>query len=317
MRRAVADDFHRAGGVEVAMTLDARFVDEDHPFRVEAVATGEERATLSRLSAGCDFTVVIAPETGGLLADLSALVERAGGRLLGATPSAVALAGEKPRLAAHLARHGVPTIPTIVVRTDRPLPGGLSYPAVLKPVDGAGSLHTFVLERPDDVRRFEGLPVEMALQPFVPGDPMSATFLVGPTGTTRLIGVGWQRITLRDGVIAYEGGRLPAPPDFGSGAPAAAVRCVPGLRGVVGVDFLRDRESGATTVVEINPRPTTSYAGLTRLLPPGAIARAWLDAFRGGDDQRAMIPAADGERIDFRADGTLVEGGEAGHADAG
>ena len=39
-------------------------------------------------------------------------------------------------------------------------------------------------------------------------------------------------------------------------------------------------------MIEINPRPTTSYVGLVRLLPPGTIARAWLDLFSGGNGRR-------------------------------
>ena len=57
------------------------------------------------------------------------------------------------------------------------------------------------------------------------------------------------------------------------------VESIPGLRGFVGVDFLWDEARRQATVLEINPRPTTSCVGLTRLLPPGQLADAWLVAF--------------------------------------
>jgi predicted ATP-grasp superfamily ATP-dependent carboligase len=177
---------------------------------------------------------------------------------------------------------------------------------VLKPVDGAGSLRTYLVDAPADIPDRD---TEMVLQPFQRGEPLSATYLVSPLGSIRLIGVGWQRVTVRSGLFVYEGGRLPAPAEFAAGGPTGAVRGVAGLRGVVGVDFLRDPSTGETTVLEINPRPTTSYVGLVRLLPPGTIARAWLDAFRDGapgDDLRGMIPPGVPQRVEFRADGSIV-----------
>src|SRR5262245_17511349 len=129
MRRAIADDFHRAGGVEVVMTLDARFAAERHPFQVVAVAGGEEIPTLERLAAASDFTAVIAPETGGVLEDRLARVERVG-RSLGSTPAAVALAGDKLRLAEHLRARRVRTPPTVRVHPDGGIPARLAFPAV-------------------------------------------------------------------------------------------------------------------------------------------------------------------------------------------
>jgi hypothetical protein len=58
----------------------------------------------------------------------------------------------------------------------------------------------------------------------------------------------------------------------------AALACVPGLAGFVGVDFLWEPERQSATVLEINPRVTTSHVGLAHLLPPGRLARAWLAA---------------------------------------
>lgn len=317
MRRAVADDFHQVEGVEVVMTLDDRFHDEIHPFEVVSVDAGEETATLSRLASESDFTLVIAPETGGILADRARSIENAGRRSLGSTSTAVALTGEKMRLAEHLRRRGVRTIPSAVFRVEEGIPEGMTFPVVLKPSDGAGAQHTFLLNGPEDLariaREWDGSSPLMVIQPYCPGDPLSATFLISPMGRVRLIGVGWQLIVVRDGLFRYQGGRLPADPEFADGAPTEAIRCVSGLRGVVGVDFLRDPRTGVATVVEINPRPTTSYVGLTRLLPPGTIARHWLDAFRGGETARdhAMIPARRGAVLIFRPDGALVEWGAA------
>ncbi len=153
------------------------------------------------------------------------------------------------------------------------------------------------------------LPPNLLIQPYCRGIPLSATFLVAPSGTIRLVGVGRQHIEILAGVFHYRGGRLPESADRALGAPLEAIRSVDGLRGAVGVDFVQDPESGATTVIEINPRPTTSYVGLARLLPPGAIARAWLELFDGresSDDLRGMIDARLGRSVEFLPDGRIL-----------
>ena len=66
---------------------------------------------------------------------------------------------------------------------------------------------------------------------------------------------------------------------------------VTGLRGFVGVDFLWDEIEAKATVLEINPRPTTSYVGLTRLLPPGCLAQSWLAACGEPTCSRERLPA--------------------------
>jgi tyramine---L-glutamate ligase len=309
MRRSVEADFRVVEGVEVITTVDERFGREASEADAVIVGPGQEQVVLARLARECDYTLVIAPEAGGLLEARASLIARAGGRSLGSTPSAIALTGDKYRLNAHLVERGVRTVPTTPIHGSTELPRDFPYPAVVKPRDGAGSLHTYYIEGPDANPFARDLPPNLVIQPYCRGVPMSATFLVGPSGTIRLIGVGRQRIEIVAGVFHYRGGRLPESADGALGAPLEAIRSVDGLRGAVGVDFVRDPETAATTVIEINPRPTTSYVGLVRLLPPGAIARAWLDLFgalKSSDDLRGMIDPRPGRSVEFLADGRIL-----------
>ena len=57
-----------------------------------------------------------------------------------------------------------------------------------------------------------------------------------------------------------------------------AIETIPGLRGFVGVDYVWEPTRREVTILEINPRPTTSYVGFRLLLPPGCLAGAWLAA---------------------------------------
>jgi predicted ATP-grasp superfamily ATP-dependent carboligase len=156
----------------------------------------------------------------------------------------------------------------------------------------------------------------MLLQEFVPGDALSATFLVGPHGAIVLVGIGRQRIERSDRAFAYLGGSLPLPPQLACEGPLQAIRAVDGLRGLVGVDFIRDPRTGRSAVLEVNPRPTTSVVGLLSLLPAGRLARAWLDLFGEPGKGTAsecegcgIIPLDRGRTVDFEPNGaTRIRG---------
>ena len=312
IRRALAADFQGVGGVKVVATVDERFREGRTPWGEVGVPDGGGLpAVLERLARGCHYTLVVAPETGGVLAGLTGLFDGTGTTLLGSSAEAVRLTSDKLRLADHLRAAGVATPPSAPVRPAEGLPARHPYPAVLKPVDGAGALQTFRVDRPETWRAPGGLPEMMLLQPYVHGESLSASFLVDGRGFARLIAVGRQSIRERPGgSFAYEGGRLPLPPAWALGAPFEAVRAVDGLRGFVGVDFVRESDTGATTVLEVNPRPTTSFVGLAAALGPGVVASAWLEAVQKGwaaDDLGGMLRPGRDRPLAFTADGTVVE----------
>ncbi len=68
-------------------------------------------------------------------------------------------------------------------------------------------------------------------------------------------------MAVREGRFVYQGGTLPARCPYALPQLKAALGAVAGLRGFVGVDFIWDTEREHATILEINPRPTTSYVG--------------------------------------------------------
>jgi predicted ATP-grasp superfamily ATP-dependent carboligase len=212
------------------------------------------------------------------------------------------------------------------------------YPVVVKPIDGAGSVDTHLIpdpealaeflaarepdgpakvryleERPDALRQSHywygwGRLGVVLVQPYVPGDPMSASFLVDRRGRGHLVGIGRQDVEIRDGRFHYRGGTLPSGAPGLADEPRRALAAVPGLRGWVGVDFIREPD-GRVTVLEINPRLTTSFVGLAKLLPPGTLAAAMLDAFDHPRrlDRRDLAAAVHAQSpLTFRADGSIL-----------
>jgi predicted ATP-grasp superfamily ATP-dependent carboligase len=316
MRRAIARDFASVPGVRVVMTVDSRLPVEDLPGVKLRVMDVNDGSLFESLAAEVDYTVLIAPETDGILARLTGLVGQIGGKSLGSGRRGLSVVTDKARLAHHFYGNQIPRPETRMIGPfDRVLPGDWEGPSIVKPRMGAGSVNTVVVrdrQRPSWLTDRE----RAIAQPYLPGQPMSASFLVDFQGKSTLLGVGRQRIEVDpDGRISYQGGTIlsqvqEAPPVV-EAAIASVVDYYPqeSLRGFVGVDYLEDRKTGVT-VLEINPRPTTSYVGLSKMLGPGTIAGAWLDSMFGPLDAttwpdriRALRTGPD---ISFLADGTLI-----------
>ncbi len=279
MRRAIATAFASLPDprARVVVTVDGRWPDDGGPWKTQSMDVTKSNHSLVDLARQADYTVLIAPETMGVLADLANTVETAGAVSLGCSARAIELTGNKSRLAEWLQAQGIATPACRTVMPAQGLPRDTHYPAVLKPVDGAGSVDTYWVADAEDLPpAARAMPVAL-LQPFHASIPMSASFLVG-ADRAWLIGIGRQRVAIQNGRIVYRGGVLPVCCGKSEPLLRRAVESVAGLRGFVGLDFLWDEVLEQTLVLEINPRATTSFVGLTRLLPAGRLAAAWMAA---------------------------------------
>ena len=75
-------------------------------------------ARFASLLRAADFTVLVAPETSGVLAGLTRDLQENGARILGSSAEAVDLTGDKIRLAEHLRSQGIDT-PHVASRSFR------------------------------------------------------------------------------------------------------------------------------------------------------------------------------------------------------
>jgi predicted ATP-grasp superfamily ATP-dependent carboligase len=269
MLAAAVEDFRRAAGVEVATLLDERWRPDAEgrwpDVAVRWVEPGGEPDAFRAAAAAADFALVIAPEFDRLLETRCRWAEAAGCRLLGPSPDAVALTADKLGLARDLERAGVPTPATVSwIQTVTGFP---PLPWVVKPRYGAGSQDTRLVTDPRSALPYGPLG-EMVVQPYVPGQPASVAFLIGPRQTIALAPAA-QHIS-DDGHFHYLGGQAPLPEPLAGRAvriARRAVDAVPGLGGYVGVDVVLGEADDGTgdRVIEINPRLTTSYIGLRAL----------------------------------------------------
>lgn len=281
MLRAVLDDFRAWGGVRTTTTRDYRLTNASlSADKVVELSPQDHDEVLEKLAGQCTAALIIAPESDGILASLSALMVRNGARLLGSGPGSVATAADKWACHRLFTQAGLPTPDTCYADGDGACKAAekIGFPLVIKPVDGVScegislipdvpSLHS-VLEKSRYVdRRF-------LLQRYIEGEHASACLLVA--GNDNLcLSINRQFIEI-DRPFSYQGSEVPFTGDKHQAAITLAQRAaalVPGLKGYIGVDLLIANEG--CYVIEINPRLTTSYIGLRSVVNLNLAQAIW------------------------------------------
>ena len=219
---------------------------------------------VARLAAEHEAVWVIAPETGGCLADFERVVGAP--RWLGCDSHSIATASSKGATLRHLAAHDVAT----------PLAHAESAAAwVVKPDDGAGSVdtcvHSHLAAAQDDLASRRGRGESAWLEPWVEGQALSLSLLC-ELGRAELLSVNRQHIRHGDGgALRYEGVEIDVMPVLDprrkplAALAARVAAAMPGLRGFVGIDIVCPPR-GEPVVIEINPRLTCAFVGLSRRL---------------------------------------------------
>ncbi|WP_416048554.1 ATP-grasp domain-containing protein [Cupriavidus basilensis] len=270
MRDAMIADLARIGDVALTCAALPGELPADchgaHKVSWCAHMPGEDAADFVRRQAAChDVSWVVAPESEGVLLSLNYMVGDA--RWLGCDAGAIALATSKRATAQRLAALGV-------AATQPWSEGDAAEPGcwVVKPDDGAGSVATYAYDGFDAAheawlrRLADGEPV--VLEPWVEGEPLSLSLLCGPGGT-ELLSVNAQRIRVdARGQVHDDGVQINAIEREGSAGRwlADVAQCVatgmPGLRGFAGIDLVWHPGRGPV-VIEVNPRVTCAYVGLS------------------------------------------------------
>lgn len=266
MLSALVKDLLDVPGVDVIATRDATLpASSAGAFFVPVGAGSDPWSLWQHLTDATDALWPIAPETGGTLEALSAIAPATGRTLLNSRPQALRVAASKRATTCLLRASGVDAVPTLpVVDGTKDLPDAAEG-WVIKPDDGAGAEDTilcrsrrdvedWLAKRPDRTR--------FVVQPYVPGEAVSLSMLCHD-GMGELICCNKQDVVLEGDRFRYRGGVVGgAEARRNAFMPVAArvAAVLPGLWGYVGVDLI-DRPDGPV-VLEINPRLTTSYAGI-------------------------------------------------------
>ncbi len=305
MLTSLAADFAAIPEARVTVLRDMRL---DHVVLpscevIEVHSSSHRDKELERLAALADHTVAIAPEFDDILLQVLRLLRQAGGELTGCSDELVELTTNKHQTAIHLAHSGVPVPEAVLLSADEEkLPATFPYPAVLKPVDGAGSQHTLLVESPQDEP--PPYPWPRRLERYYPGTSASVALLCGPNHRIPLPPCR-QKLS-SDGRMTYLGGSLLHEPELARRAMQLADRALealPPALGFIGVDMVLGKAADGSEdmVIEVNPRITTSYVGL-RAATDDNLAALMLENAAG----RAVSPHFHTTRLEFLADGSIL-----------
>ena len=261
MRDALLRDLSNLHDMEVTATHDARLPPPQHADRAIPLHHNDGVWQVwSECVLNADAVWLIAPETGGVLSGLTELVISHGKTLLGSSLEAVNLTTSKHATYQALRAAGICTVPTYQF-SDWPQDSANAW--VAKPDDGAGCEDSGYFESSVALLDWmQGREATHIIQPYQQGIPASISMLC-KQGQAWLLSCNRQKITLESGKFTYTGSVLNGMAEHGKNFEAIAgqvATAIPGLAGYVGVDLIVDNDQ--IYVLEINPRLTTSYAGL-------------------------------------------------------
>lgn len=267
MLHALVKDLTGISGIEVTVARDRRLPAPDCPGPVVWVDDSDDPWLRWQVAlADADALWPIAPETDGLLERLTRLAQDSRRAVLGSTPEAIRLTASKQRSTEHLARHGIAAARAMGLR-DALVAGLPDAKAgwVVKPDDGAGAETTLLFRDALQLRQWAATAPDierLVIQAYLPGQATSLSLLCRD-GEAAVLCCNLQNVALAGDQFHYRGGKVGGAEDRrGLYAPIAnaIAAAIPGLWGYVGVDLVET--AGGPVVLEINPRLTTSYAGL-------------------------------------------------------
>lgn len=281
MTLAVAEDFTKLREWTVRVLRSTELIastPEQVPWAWVDVQNDVD-AVLVREAAAADWTLVIAPECGGILQRRAQAVIDAGGTLLGPSPEFIALASDKTAILDRLAAYDLRVPRGLCGPLSKLCDSSLHYPIVLKPNDGAGAIDTMLLQKNHNLEVLMLLwekPLLLDPRPFiwrgeefVPGKAASVSLLCGPRDKLPLRPVAQDILFAENKHISYRGGTINlshAEETRAKKLGLAVSKALPPVIGYIGIDLILGEAADGSqdTVIEVNPRLTTSYIGLRR-----------------------------------------------------
>ncbi len=274
----------KAAGHNVTTLLDSRLKAFNPPNEadqtVSVSSSHELSAKVKEFSAMADAVYVIAPESGQVLDNLVGNIEASGGTSLNCEADAIRQVSNKMTAYETMKKRELKVPETVLVdiheKTEniKSLTKELGYPLVFKPLDGVSCGGLSLVKDDDNIGdavkkvAHESMSRQFIAQKAIRGKAASACVI--STGYKAVaVTLNRQLVTLAspDEESGYYGGAAPFDHSLEKEALETAERAVEGvggLKGYVGVDMILTEEEAM--VLEVNPRLTTSYVGLRRVV---------------------------------------------------
>ena len=296
MLRALISDF-RSAGYKVTTFLDLRLKAFNPPIEADNIISisshKELDKALNKISKDVDAVYIIAPESDQVLQKLVEAVEDSSGTSLNCQVNAIEKASNKMEIYKILRKTGLWVPETLIVdlrenvKQIECMVDELGFPLVFKPICGVGCCGLSVIRDVSQIAAaVDKIMKESSNECFI-----AQRLIKGVAASVSLISNGEKAspITLNKQMItlappssdsSYNGGIVPLRHSLEKEALRVAritIKSLTGLRGYIGVDMVLTRKE--PVVMEVNPRLTTSYIGLRKVVnfnPAQAIINAVL-----------------------------------------
>jgi len=284
MRNALLADIAKLNRYELLISHDVRLNPSSLATKNTPVGVGQFDAIFNQLLADADIVWIIAPETDGILLSLSERCYEKNVQFVGCGYDATLIGTSKSLCAEALNAAKIITLPVIAGdewlseenEKYRHLIDAHTL-WVAKPEDGAGC---------EGIRLFEDLTVldtwlkendrylNYFLQPFQVGIHASFSMLCN-AGKACLLSANQQHVQIEHQKMTLNGITINALPQYWQRFDTIARKIatmLPDAKGYLGVDVVIDDVEDKIYVIEINPRLTTSYVGLSEAIGQNAAA---------------------------------------------
>jgi len=297
MVSALARDLSNANALVVATrhaTRDTSLIPDkacliilEEPFTPTALKT--LWTTYFAPSAPSDCCLLLAPESNNTLFHLTHHAESCAIPLLSSGAPAVQATTSKRQTTQTLQHNGIEAPPLITLDS---IDAHDSNRYVLKPDDGVGSIDTFCLSGSALKHTHKRYPHHI-ITPWLEGRHLSLTLLCDGNGSAHVLSCNQHHITLaEDNAVHLRAIDVGIRRSSGQQAQDQQLaqriaKIFPSLYGFVGIDIIDTNDT--VSVIDINPRVTTSYVGLSTALNDNPAT--WLLDLHHTGQLRAAYPS--------------------------
>lgn len=265
MLRTLVNELTEAGYSDISVCRDKRFKLNLACAEVHDVEKANLAEKLSELLTHSDVAWLIAPETNGCLYSLARLFVESGKLFIGSSPGAIKLSTSKLLTYKILTENNINTIETCVLGEDVP---ESDTGWLVKPDDGVGSEGCLYVKDKKELAKYVAKDKKhnLLVQPYIAGELMSMSLLV-LDNDVRLLACNKQYVELDNNEVnlkAIDVNECLSYKDEMLSLARNIIKKINGFAGYIGIDVIAANDE--LYVLDINPRFTTAYAGLSESL---------------------------------------------------
>ncbi len=261
MLHAVLNECSKINGVQLVTTCDSRInlsIDNVEVHAVENAFDYIQQLTL--IATQCDATWIIAPESEGILETIITHLDKEKITLINCDINSIHITSDKLTCAQHLTKNGILTAQNMTREE------ALAYaqPVIIKYRHGAGCEGLMRCENGKQALQLIDDYLMWVVQPYLEGNHLSISLLFS-NNDVRVMSVN-EQIIEGERKLALKACHVNAYPVNENIQILAnkILNTFPGLKGYVGVDLIDVQ--GDYYIIDINPRLTSSFVGLSGVL---------------------------------------------------